>query len=99
VDKSALGRSVRGKINTVDVGTAVALADETFRRPQNIPYTNAQADVLDNFVSVFCIDIVLNRRMTGFAKIRRRNLHQVGDLGLTSGVRVASSDGEGYTRG
>ena len=58
------------------------MADEALGGPQQVVHAYAEADLLDHAVGVLGVDVVLDGDPALLVELRRRDLHQVRDLGL-----------------
>jgi hypothetical protein len=67
------------KLLTIDIYHTIALADQALGRLEQVPEANAQPDVLEDLVGVFCVDVVLDGVCTGLSKVFGRNLDHVGN--------------------
>jgi hypothetical protein len=66
------------------------VTNQTFRGIKKIVEADAKTNLLDNFVRVFCIDIVFNGLSCIFAEVFWSDLDKVRNLGLRN-VRKGSS--------
>lgn len=67
---------------TIDIYKAVAVADETFRSPQQIVETDTEANLLDHLVGILGVDVVFDRMDTPLGEVIWIDPNQVGNFGL-----------------
>jgi hypothetical protein len=58
------------------------MADETFRCPEEVVKADAEANLLDDLVREFLVDVVLDGVNAVLGEVFWCDLHQVGELGL-----------------
>ena len=66
------------------------MTDQAFRGIKKIVEADAKTNLLDNFVRIFCIDVVFNGLSCIFVEVFWGDLDKVRDLGLRN-VRKGSS--------
>lgn len=80
--------SNRNTTRTIHVHQSVSIANQSVRGRSQVVHADAQADLLDDLIGVFCIDVVLDDLRVALLQVRCMDLYEVGDLGL-----VVSLDG------
>lgn len=73
---------VLGKRLTIDMHKPSSVTDESFRSRQQVIETDTQSNLLDDFVGVFCVDVVFYGKSSIFLKVLWDDLDQVRDFGL-----------------
>ena len=66
----------------VDVDQAITMSDQTFRCKEQIVETDTEADLLDDFVGVFGVDVVFNGLCGWLVEVFWFDLHKIRNFSL-----------------